>query len=65
MKEVCVQCPYRRTVAFRRSGFSKSAWEHIVHLFHLTQEPNKVQSITVEGEDDYGHLILHLVLDEE
>ena len=64
MKEICVQCPYRRTVTFRRSGFSKSAWEHIAQRFYLTEDPAKIQSITIEGEDDYGHLILHLVMDD-
>lgn len=64
MRERWVQCPYGREVTFRRSGFSKSVWEHIVQRFYLTEEPSTIQSITIEGEDDYGHLILHLVLDD-
>lgn len=64
MKEIAVQCPYGKTVTFRRSGMSKAAWEYVVHKFNLVQEPDKVQSITIEGEDDYGHLILRAAVDD-
>lgn len=64
MREISVQCPYGKSVTFRRSGMSKSAWEYTVHKFNLTQEPESVQSITIEGEDDYGHLLLRIVVDE-
>lgn len=64
MRELSVQCPYGKSVTFRRSGMSKAAWEYTVHKFNLTQEPENVQSITIEGEDDYGHLLLRIVVDE-
>ena len=59
-----VECPYGKTITFRRSGLSKSAWEYVVHKFGIIdREPEHVKSITIEGTDDYGHLDLTVVAD--
>lgn len=58
-KIVSLEAPYGRTITLRKSGVSKSAWEYIVHKFGVTSyDPDKILSITVDGEDDYGHLLI-------
>lgn len=57
-----LECPYRRSVTFRRSGVTRKDWEYICQKFAINQlPPEKVQSITIEGEDDYGHLLISIV----
>lgn len=57
-----LEYPYDRSVTLRRSGLSKSAWEYVCQKFGINQlSPEKVQSITIEGEDDYGHLMISIV----
>lgn len=58
-----MECPYGRDVVFRRSGFSKGAWEHIVHKFGITYEPEVVMSIRIDGEDDFGHLLISVTVE--
>lgn len=58
-KIVSLEAPYGRTITLRKSGVSKSAWEYIVHKFGITSyDPDRIISITVDGEDDYGHLLI-------
>lgn len=57
-----LECPYRKTITFRRSGVTKKDWEYLCQKFGINQlPPEKVQSITIEGEDDYGHLLISIV----
>lgn len=58
-----LEYPYDHSVTLRRSGIkSKSAWEHICQKFGIRQvPPEKIQSITIEGEDDYGRLQISIV----
>lgn len=57
-----LECPYRKTVTFRRSGVTKKDWEYLCQKFGINQlPPEKVQSITIDGEDDYGHLLISVV----
>lgn len=57
-----LECPYRKTVTFRRSGVTKKDWEYLCQKFGINQlPPEKVQSITIDGEDDYGHLLISIV----
>lgn len=57
-----LECPYRKTVTFRRSGVTKKDWEYLCNKFGINQlPPEKVQSITIEGEDDFGHLLITVV----
>lgn len=57
-----LECPYRKTVTFRRSGVTRKDWEYICQKFGINQiPPEKAQSITIEGEDDYGHLLISIV----
>lgn len=59
---VDLECPYGRTVIFRRSGVTRKDWEYLCQKFGINQlPPEKVQSITIEGEDDYGHLLISIV----
>lgn len=63
-KRIDLLCPYAHNVTFRRSGLSKSAWEYVVHKFGISVvEPEKVSSITIEGEDDFGHLLISIMAD--
>lgn len=64
VKQVFIEYPYSHSVTLRRSGFSKAAWVSIVHKFGINSyEPENVQSITIEGEDDFGHLQLSVVVE--
>ena len=57
-----LECPYRKTITFRKSGVTKKDWEYLCQKFGINQlPPEKVQSITIEGEDDYGHLLISIV----
>jgi len=41
---------------------TKKDWEYLCQKFGINQlPPEKVQSITIEGEDDYGHLLISIV----
>lgn len=56
---------YDHTITLRRSSFSKAAWETIIHKFSITQfEPSRIQSLTIDGEDDFGHLQLSIMIEE-
>lgn len=62
---VSLEAPYGRTITLRKSGVSKAAWEYIVHKFGVTSyEPDKILSITVDGEDDFGHLLVSIMVEE-
>lgn len=63
VKKVDIMYAYDHHPTLRRSGLSKHAWEYIVHKFGVAAEPEKVQSITIEGDDDYGHLLLSYVVE--
>lgn len=57
--QIHLETPYRGCVILRRSGVSKRAWDYICSRFGITQvEPDKIKSIVVEGESDYGQLQL-------
>lgn len=57
-----LECPYRKTVTFRRSGVTKKDWEYLCQKFGISQiSPDKIQSITIDGEDDFGHLMISIV----
>lgn len=57
-----LECPYRKSITFRRSGVTRKDWEYLCQKFGINQiPPEKVQSITIEGEDDYGHLLISIV----
>lgn len=65
VRQISLEYPYSHSVTFRRSGFSKVAWEAIVHKFGVTQaEPQKIQSISIDGDDDYGRLQLSIIVEE-
>ena len=60
--KVDLECPYGKAITFRRSGMSPKAWEYICYKFNIAQVPaEKIQSITIEGEDDYGHLLISFI----
>ena len=63
-KRIDLAFPYARGVVLRRSGMSKSAWEYVVHKFGIiVVEPEQISSITIEGEDDFGHLLISIMVD--
>lgn len=64
VKKIDLEYRYDHHPTLRRSGMSKSGWEYVVHKFGIAVEPQKVMSITIEGEDDYGHLLLSCVMEE-
>lgn len=64
VKQINLEYRYDHHPTLRRSGMTKSAWEYIVHKFGISVEPQNVMSITIEGEDDYGHLLLSCVVEE-
>lgn len=64
VKQINLEYRYDHHPTLRRSGMTKSAWEYVVHKFGISFEPEKVMSITIEGEDDYGHLLLSCVVEE-
>lgn len=55
---------YSHNPTLRRSGMTKAGWEYVVHKFGITYSPEAVASITITGEDDYGHLLLSIVVEE-
>lgn len=62
---VSLEAPYGRTITLRKSGVSKAAWGYIVHKFGVTSyDPDKILSITVDGEDDFGHLLVSIMVEE-
>lgn len=63
VRKVDIMYAYDHKPTLRRSGMSKHDWEYVVHKFGITAEPEKVQSITIEGDDDYGHLLLSYVVE--
>lgn len=64
VKQVFIEYPYSHSVILRRSAFSKSAWDALVHKFGVINYiPENIQSITIEGEDDFGHLQLSLIVE--
>ena len=64
VKQLNLEYRYDHHPTLRRSRMTKSAWEYVVHKFGITVEPQKIMSITIEGEDDYGHLLLSCVVEE-
>jgi hypothetical protein len=64
VKRIDLEYRYDHDITFRRSSFTRAAWEQIVHKFSITQaEPSKIKSITIEGEDDFGHLQLSIMVE--
>lgn len=62
--QIHLETPYRGSVILRRSGVSKKAWDYICTRFGITNiEPEKIRSIIVEGESDYGQLQLTVTCD--
>lgn len=60
---VDLEYPYSHSVTLRKSALSKSAWEYLVGKFGITQaSPERIQSITINGDDDYGRLSLTIVV---
>ncbi len=61
-----LECPYGKTITFRRSAVSKKAWEYLVYKFGISQiPPERIQSITIDGEDDFGHLIINIIAERD
>ena len=57
---------YDHQPILRRSAMSKKAWDYICHKFSVTQvDSTKVQSITIEGEDDFGRLMVSAMIEDE
>lgn len=63
VRKVDIVYQYDHRPTLRRSGMGTSAWEYTVHKFGITADPKKVMSITIEGEDDFGHLLLSYVVE--
>ena len=63
VKKVEIQYAYDHKPTLRRSGMGKGAWEYTVYKFGIVEDPQKVMSITIEGEDDYGHLQLSYIVE--
>lgn len=54
--------PYSHSITLRKSGMPKKSWEYIVRKFGIASiEPEKILSITLSGEDDYGRLQMSIV----
>lgn len=65
VRRVDLEYRYDHTITLRKSAFPKSAWETIIHKFSITQfEPERIQSLTIEGEDDFGHLQLSAMVED-
>lgn len=65
-RRIDLEYPYSHGVTLRRSGMSKAAWEYIVHRFGVTcAEPSRICSITIEGESDYGRLLISAIVEDE
>lgn len=65
-RRIDIEYPYAHGVTLRRSGVSKAAWEYIIHRFGITQaEPSRISSITIEGESDYGRLLISAVVETD
>lgn len=57
---------YDHRPVLRRSAMSRKAWDYICHKFSVTQvDSDKVASITIEGEDDYGRLMVSAMIEDE
>lgn len=55
---------YGHTVILRRSGVSKKDWEYLCHKFGIINyAPEEVTSITIDGEDDYGRLMISITVE--
>lgn len=66
IKLLHIEYPYSHSVILRRSAFTKSAWETLVHKFGIScAESKDVLSITIDGEDDFGHLLLSICVEED
>ena len=65
VRKVDIMYPYDKHPTLRRSGMGASAWEYTVQKFGITADPKNVMSITIEGEDDFGHLLLSYILEED
>lgn len=63
-KRVDLVYPYSHGIILRRSGMSKKAWDYICHKFGINvAEPEKVTAISIEGEDDYGRLLISIMVE--
>lgn len=62
-RKIDIQYAYDHRPTLRRSGMPKGAWEYVVHKFGIVEDPQKVRSITIEGDDDYGHLMLSYIVE--
>lgn len=61
---VSLQCPYGSEVTLRRSGLSKNDWSYVLKRFGVTRDPETVEYIRVVGEDDFGHLLVDIMVEE-
>lgn len=65
-RRVELEAPFGRTITLRRSGMKKKDWAYVVRRFGITQtHPDDILSITVEGDDGYGHLVISIIVEEE
>ena len=62
-KLITMQCPYGQSITFRRSAMGKKDWEYVVHKFGITTEPDHVLSISIVGEDDFGHIMIDVTVE--
>ena len=63
-KRIDLEYPYGHSITLRRSSMSKKDWEYIVQKFGISQAPSEyIRSVTIEGEDDFGHLLLSVIVD--
>lgn len=61
---VSLQCPYRADITLRRSGYSKTGWSYTLKRFGVTRDPETVEYIRIVGEDDFGHLLIDIMVEE-
>lgn len=56
---------YGHTPMLRRSGMGKKSWDYVCHKFGVTQvDSESVLSISIDGEDDYGRLLISATIEE-
>lgn len=63
---LALEAPFGQTITLRKSGMKKKDWAYVVKRFGITQvHPDDILSITVEGDDGYGHLQISIIVEEE
>lgn len=61
---VSLQCPYGAQITLRRSSYSKKGWDYTCKRFGILRPPETVEYIRIVGEDDFGHLIIDIMVEE-